>query len=99
MRKENVIEIISQNTGMDKKTVSDIIESFFVVVKDSMAEGNNIYLRGFGTFLNKKKAQKVGRNISQNTPLIIEEHFAPKFKPSDKFIEKVKNSSVFNNKS
>ncbi len=68
------------------------IEAFFKVVKDSMADGNNIYVRGFGSFVNKRRAKKVARNISKNTSIIIDEHFIPSFKPSKTFIQKIKNS-------
>jgi DNA-binding protein HU-beta len=57
-----------------------------------MAEGNNIYVRGFGSFVNKKRARKVARNISKNTSIIIDEHFIPSFKPSKTFVQKIKNS-------
>ncbi|HEX8546294.1 MAG TPA: HU family DNA-binding protein [Cytophagaceae bacterium] len=93
MTKAEVINKISDQTGMDKMEVTSIIESFFTTVKGSMAEGNNIYIRGFGTFLNKKKAKKIARNISKNTAMVIDEHFAPKFKPSPEFITMIKNSS------
>ncbi len=92
MTKAEVITEIADKTGIDKAEVTTIIESFFSVVKSSMAEGNNIYVRGFGSFINKKKARKIARNISKNTAVIIEEHFAPKFKPSPEFIEIIKKS-------
>jgi DNA-binding protein HU-beta len=57
-----------------------------------MADGNNIYVRGFGSFVNKKRARKVARNISKNTSIIIDEHFIPSFKPSKTFVQKIKNS-------
>jgi DNA-binding protein HU-beta len=62
------------------------------VVKDSMAEGENIYVRGFGSFINKKRAKKIARNISKNTAIVIDEHYIPAFKPSKVFVEKIKNS-------
>ena len=64
----------------------------FSVVKNSMADGENIYVRGFGSFVNKKRAKKIARNISKNTAIVIEEHFVPSFKPSKVFIEKIKKS-------
>jgi DNA-binding protein HU-beta len=57
-----------------------------------MAEGDNIYVRGFGSFINKKRAKKIARNISKNTAIVIDEHFIPAFKPSKVFVEKIKNS-------
>lgn len=93
MTKAEVISKIADKTGIDKAEVTTIVESFFTTVKDSMAEGNNIYIRGFGTFLNKKKAKKIARNISKNTAMVIDEHFAPKFKPSPEFVNKIKGSA------
>jgi DNA-binding protein HU-beta len=92
MTKADVISEIAEKTGIDKSDVTATVESFFVVVKNSMADGNDIFIRGFGSFINKKKARKIGRNISKNTAVIIEEHFAPKFKPAREFIEKIKSS-------
>jgi len=93
MTKAEVITEIAEKTGIEKAEVTTIIESFFSVVKSSMAEGNNIYVRGFGSFINKKKARKIARNISKNTAVIIEEHYAPKFKPSPEFIEIIRKST------
>lgn len=92
MTKAEVITEIAEKTGIEKAEVTTIIETFFSVVKTSMAEGNNIYVRGFGSFINKKKARKIARNISKNTAVVIEEHYAPKFKPSPEFIEIIKKS-------
>jgi DNA-binding protein HU-beta len=90
--KADVIAEIAEKTGIDKSNVSAIVESFVVVVKDSMAGGDNIYVRGFGSFVNKKRARKVARNISKNTAIIIDEHFIPSFKPAKVFVEKIKSS-------
>jgi DNA-binding protein HU-beta len=68
------------------------VEAFFSVVKNSMATGENIYVRGFGSFVNRKRAKKIARNISKNTAIVIEEHFVPSFKPSKIFVDKIKNS-------
>src|SRR5210317_353489 len=92
MTKADIISQISEQTGIDKSDVSTAMEAFFSVVKNNMAEGENIYVRGFGSFVNKKRAQKVARNISKNTAIIIDEHFVPSFKPSKVFIEKIKSS-------
>lgn len=92
MTKAEVITKISEKTGIQKDDVTQAIEAFFKVVKDSMAEGDNIYVRGFGSFVNKKRAKKIARNISKNTAIVIDEHFVPSFKPSKVFIEKIKNS-------
>jgi DNA-binding protein HU-beta len=90
--KAEVITKISDKTGIQKDDVTQTIEAFFKVVKDSMADGDNIYVRGFGSFVNKKRAKKIARNISKNTAIVIEEHYVPSFKPSKVFIEKIKNS-------
>ena len=92
MTKADIITQISDQTGIDKADVSTAVEAFFSVVKNSMAEGENIYVRGFGSFVNKKRAKKVARNISKNTAIIIDEHFIPSFKPSKVFVEKIKTS-------
>ncbi len=98
MTKAELIAIISEKTGVDKADVSITVESFFSIVKDSMADGNDIFIRGFGSFINKKKARKIGRNITKNTAIVIEEHFAPKFKPSPEFVELIKNSDKIRQK-
>jgi DNA-binding protein HU-beta len=90
--KAEVITEIAEQTGIDKADVQTSIEAFFDVVKDSMANGHNIYVRGFGSFINKKRAKKIARNISKNTAMVIDEHFVPSFKPSKVFVEKIKES-------
>lgn len=92
MTKAEVISEIAEKTGIDKADVATSVEAFFAVVKDSMAEGQNIYVRGFGSFVNKKRKKKIARNISKNTAIVIDEHFVPSFKPSKVFIEKIKKS-------
>lgn len=92
MTKADVINEIADKTGIDKADVQASVEAFFAVVKNSMAEGDNIYVRGFGSFVNKKRAKKIARNISKNTAIVIDEHYVPTFKPSKIFTEKIKNS-------
>ena len=92
MTKADLIAEISDKTGVEKADVSTTIESLFSVIKDSLAGGENIYVRGFGSFVNKKRAKKVARNISKNTAIIIDEHYIPSFKPAKLFIEQVKTS-------
>ncbi|MDN5204412.1 HU family DNA-binding protein [Fulvivirgaceae bacterium BMA10] len=92
MTKAEVISQISEKTGIPKDDVQLTVEAFFNVVKSSMAEGENIYVRGFGSFVNKKRAKKIARNISKNTAIEIAEHFIPSFKPSKVFVEKIKKS-------
>lgn len=92
MTKADVINEIVERTGLEKTDVSATVESFFTVVKDSLADGENIYVRGFGSFINKKRAKKIARNISKNTAIVIDEHYIPSFKPSKMFVEKIKTS-------
>lgn len=92
MTKADVIAEIAEKTGIDKADVTTSIEAFFSVVKNSMSNGENIYVRGFGSFVNKKRARKIARNISRNTAIIIDEHYIPSFKPSKVFVEKIKSS-------
>ncbi|MCX6353038.1 MAG: integration host factor subunit beta [Bacteroidetes bacterium] len=90
MTKADVVSEIAAKTGTDKSTVSDVVESFFTVLKDNMGKGTNVYFRGFGSFIVKKRARKVARNIAKNTSLIIEPHYVPAFKPAKTFVENVK---------
>ncbi len=89
MTKAEIINRIAKETGIDRTTVRVIVEAFINDLKDTMTQGENIYLRGFGTFKVKKKAKKVARNISKNTSIVIPEHYAPAFKPSKSFIKAV----------
>lgn len=92
MTKADVIAEIAEKTGIDKADVSHSIEAFFNIVKSSMSSGQNIYIRGFGSFVNKKRKKKIARNISRNTAIIIDEHYIPSFKPAKIFVNKIKNS-------
>lgn len=92
MTKADVITQIAEKTGIDKADVSHSIEAFFNIVKSSMSSGQNIYIRGFGSFVNKKRKKKIARNISRNTAIIIDEHYIPSFKPAKVFVNKIKNS-------
>ena len=89
MTKAEIINRIAKETGIDRTTVRVIVEAFINDLKDTMTQGENIYLRGFGTFKVKKKAKKIARNISKNTSIVIPEHYAPAFKPSKSFIKAV----------
>lgn len=93
MTKADIVNEIAKNTGVDKASVLATVESFMEVVKDSLAKNDNVYLRGFGSFIVKKRAQKTARNISKNTTIIIPEHNIPAFKPAKTFVGKVKDSS------
>ena len=90
MTKADVVSEIAAKTGIEKVAVQNVVESFFSVLKTSMSQGTNVYFRGFGSFVVKKRARKVARNIAKNTSLIIEPHHIPAFKPAKTFVEEVK---------
>ena len=90
MTKADIVKEISQNTGIEKVTVEKAIEAFMETVKGSLAEGSNVYLRGFGSFIVKNRAEKTARNISKNTTIIIPAHSIPAFKPANEFVTQVK---------
>ena len=92
MTKSDIINQIAEKTGIDKSDVTASVEAFFSIVKTNMSSGHNVYIRGFGSFINKKRKKKIARNISRNTAIIIDEHFIPSFKPAKIFINKIKNS-------
>ena len=94
MTKQDLINDISKNTGIEKLVVEKTVEAFMETVRVSMAKNNNIYLRGFGTFLVKKRAKKTARNITKNTAIVIPEHFIPAFKPAPEFVSKIKLKKV-----
>lgn len=93
MTKADIVNEVAKATGIEKIAVQNVIESFMESVKDSLAKDNNVYLRGFGSFIVKKRAKKTARNISKNTTLIIPEHNIPSFKPAKVFMNKVKGSA------
>lgn len=90
MTKADIVSEIAKSTGVEKMQVQAIVEAFMEGVKTSLAENNNVYLRGFGSFIVKKRATKVARNISKNTTITIPEHNIPAFKPAKSFAAKVK---------
>ncbi len=92
MTKAELISKISLKTGVEKFTTSTIVEEIMNEIQNSIIDNNAVYLRGFGTFKPKKRAEKTGRNIKKNTTIIIPEHYVPAFKPSKKFIIKVKQN-------
>jgi DNA-binding protein HU-beta len=91
MTKAEIVNEIITQTGIEKEAVEAVVESIMVTIKKSMADGENIYLRGFGTFLLKKRAAKTGRNITKNTPVKIPAHMIPAFKPSKEFTAQIKS--------
>lgn len=90
MTKADIVNEISRSTGLEKAAVLEIVEKFMEVVKGNMSEGNNVYLRGFGSFIIKTRKEKTARNISKNTAIKIPEHKIPAFKPSRVFMDKIK---------
>ncbi len=89
MTKGEIASEIAKTTGIDKAAVVTVIEQLMTVVKDSLAHGENVYLRGFGSFVVKQRAEKAARNISKNTTLVIPAHNIPAFKPAKVFLEEV----------
>jgi DNA-binding protein HU-beta len=92
MTKADIVNEISKETGIEKQAVQKTVEAFMETVKGSLSSGKNVYLRGFGSFIVKKRAKKTARNISKNTTIIIPEHFIPSFKPAKTFVNKVKEN-------
>ena len=92
MRKADLVTAISEKTGIAKVDVLVTLESFFKEVKDTLTEGENVYIRGFGSFVVKKRAKKIGRHIKKNIAIEIPEHFIPSFKPAKVFVEQVKGN-------
>ena len=90
MTKAEIVKEIANSTGIEKASVLETVEKFMEAVKDSLANGENVYLRGFGSFIVKTRSQKTARNISKNTEIIIPEHKIPAFKPAKVFMEQVK---------
>ncbi len=90
MTKAEIVADVANKTGVDKVAVQAVVESFMESVKNSMVSGENVYLRGFGSFIVKRRAEKTGRNISKNTTIIIPAHNIPSFKPAKTFTSQVK---------
>jgi DNA-binding protein HU-beta len=90
MTKADIVTEIAKKTGVEKVQIQAIVESFMEEIKESMGRGENVYLRGFGSFIIKTRAEKVARNISKNTTITIPEHKIPAFKPAKTFAAKVK---------
>lgn len=90
MRKSDLINNISEKTGIPKVDVLVTVETLIKEIKENISKGENIYIRGFGSFITKKRAAKIGRNIKKNIAVNIPEHFIPAFKPSKEFVNEVK---------
>ena len=95
LRKQDIVNSISSQTGIERKIVKDIVESFMQEIKNEMTSGRNVYLRGFGTFNITKRKEKIARKNfrdSGGTSIVIPSHYAPTFKPSKIFKNKIKNN-------
>jgi DNA-binding protein HU-beta len=92
MRKADLVNAISEKTGVPKVDVLVTMEYFFTEVKNGLANGENVYIRGFGSFVIKKRAKKIGRHIKRNVAIEIPEHYIPSFKPAKIFIDQVKDN-------
>ena len=90
MTKADIVNEVAKATGMEKIAVQNVVEAFMESVKNSLAKDEDVFLRGFGSFITKKRAAKTARNISKNTTIIIPEHLVPAFKPAKTFISDVK---------
>jgi DNA-binding protein HU-beta len=92
MTKAEIVNNITDATGMEKVDVQQVVELFMKEVKSSLETGENVYLRGFGSFFIKTRAKKIGRNITAGKPIEIPAHNIPSFKPAKVFLEKVKSN-------
>ena len=90
MTKAEIVKKISQQTGIEETAASAVVEAFMEEVRQALIGGENVYLRGFGTFNRKHRAEKVARNISKNTTIKVPAHDIPAFKPSKEFLDKIK---------
>jgi len=93
MRKADLISRISDKTGIPKVDVLVTLETMFKEIKGTLSNGENLYIRGFGSFIIKKRAAKIGRNIKKNVAVSIPEHFIPAFKPAKEFVQEIKSST------
>ena len=91
MTKADIVSEIAKSTGLEKVVVLDVVESCMESVKASLSKGNNVYLRGCGSFVVKQRAEKAARNISKNVTITIPAHKIPSYKPAKTFVEQVKD--------
>ncbi|HON17955.1 MAG TPA: HU family DNA-binding protein [Salinivirgaceae bacterium] len=92
MTKADIVNEVSKNTGIEKVVVQRTIEAMMETVKATLEKGDNVYLRGFGSFIVKKRRQKKARNISKQATIIVPEHYIPAFKPAKTFVTQVKEN-------
>lgn len=90
MTKAEIVNEVAKSTGVEKVTAQAVIEAFMETVKGSLVDKEPVYLRGFGSFIIKHRAQKAARNITQQTTMTIPEHDIPAFKPAKVFVSAVK---------
>ena len=94
MTKADIVNEIAKTTGMEKIAVQNVVETFMETIKGSLAAEKNVYLRGFGSFIIKKRAQKTARNITKGETLVVPEHYIPSFKACPEFMDMVANAPV-----
>jgi DNA-binding protein HU-beta len=94
MTKAELVNQISDKTGIEKNITLEVVEAAMKVIKTTMSGGENVYLRGFGSFIVKRRAKKIGRIISKNTTIVIPAHNIPAFRPAKVFANKVKNAKI-----
>ena len=93
MRKADIISKVSSQTGVDRSDVEVVFEATLATIKKTLIDGDSLFIRGFGTFSNKKRAKKIARNISTNTAIILDAHYVPSFKPSKIFTKLIKENN------
>jgi len=91
MTKAEVITEVSRKTGIEKEEIKKTMEGFLSVIQDAVIQNQRVHFSGFGSFFRKKRAKKIGRNISANTAIVVNEHHIPSFKPSKFFLARVKS--------
>jgi DNA-binding protein HU-beta len=92
MTKAEIVAEIANKTGIEKIAVQSVVETFMDTIKSAMVNGENVYMRGFGSFIIKERAEKTGRNISKNVTIKIPAHKIPAFKPAKTFVNEVKSN-------
>lgn len=92
MTKAQLVSKIANQTGINKSDVLITLESFSNIVKSTLESGEEVFIRGFGSFVVKKRGRKVARNISKNTAIVIEEHYLPLFRPAKEFLDSIRDN-------
>ena len=93
MTKADIVNAISENTGIEKMVVQKTVEAFMDSVKGSLIKGEDVFLRGFGSFVVKTRAEKTARDMAKNTTITIPAHNIPAFKPAKSFVSEVKENN------